>query len=93
MTRHPLYTWRIALTVNSANATLRQKVGYALRTLASLIDGRISIGIGIFTTPDIGRARKIACINRGLDVITRAVESEVQHAAAAQADSKNGGQS
>lgn len=60
-----------------------------MRTLARVIDGRISLGIEIRTEPKIGLVKEIECIKHGLDAMERAVNCEVKHTACMQSNLQN----
>lgn len=66
--------WSYTMLVN-VNRTLRQRIGAALRGLASRIDKRISLAVEIQTSPGI---KVGACVNRALDDLERYVRNEVE---------------
>lgn len=69
--------WSYRVRVN-ANRTLRQRIGAALRKLASRIDKRISLAVEIQTSPGIDPQKVVACVKRALDDLERYVRNEVE---------------
>lgn len=73
------YRW--AFRVN-AHRSWRERLAGALRKLAQRIDGRLSLGIYIEATPEIGPDRRIACVMHGLAAMEAALDDEARAAAA-----------
>ena len=71
------YTW--SFRVNT-DASLRQRIGSALRRLADALDRRVSLAVEIETTPRITTDDKVACVKFGLGRIRWAVEDTVRNA-------------
>lgn len=69
--------WSYWVRVN-VNRTLRQRIGAALRKLASRIDKRISLAVEIQTSPGIDPQKVVACVKRALDDLERYVRNEVE---------------
>lgn len=53
------YEWSFKI---NRNATLREKIGAALRNLAWHIDGRITLAVDIRSTPPLNWSQKAECI-------------------------------
>lgn len=60
------------------NRTWPHRIGWALRRLATWIDGRISLAVHIETTPRVPPKALAACVNRGLRDMERYIVDEVQ---------------
>lgn len=63
------------------NATLRERIGAGLRSLASRIDGRLSLAIQIESTPPLSLAQKVECITFATRQLRAAIADTVKTAA------------
>ena len=70
-------TYTRSLRVNSPQG-LRERFAYFLRRLAQCIDGNLSLGIAMGTTPAISLEDKLACVRHGVDAIEWALETSVR---------------
>lgn len=70
------YKWHFR--VNGQAKRWQERLGDALRALAQRIDGRVTLGIAIETSPPISDADKIACVKHGLGAMQWAVEQSTR---------------
>lgn len=57
-------TWR--LHINRAGGTWRERLGVAMRNLATRVDNRPTLWLDIYTTPTISAWDKAECIRHGV---------------------------
>ncbi len=67
------WTWRSTFRVN-APRTQRQRLAHWLRRLAARIDGLHSLGIEVYSEPELTLAQQRQCILRGLALTNRLLD-------------------
>lgn len=69
------YKWMFEAGLGS---TVRERIGNFIRSMASRIDGRVSVAITIESDPELPMLDKVMCVEHGLKHASRLFEKAVR---------------
>ena len=77
-------TYGCTLRINPAPTSMRERVGRALRSLAQMSDGMLSLGVEMDSNPSISFAEKKEILDKGFEQMRQNLEEYARQAAVEQ---------